>query len=497
VHEVKIVKVNEVFMQVVTEDQGLLREIRERFSYKIENAKYNPLVKAKKWDGIIRLFRMDQTLYVGLLPELIMLLKRNRKTYTLEIDSEKVEIPSEEIDAYINDLSLYGGSSDIKAYDYQITALHTAIRNKRAVMKASTSAGKSLILFLFIRWLLEHEPERQILLVVPNVQLVYQLFKDFQTYATKDPEFDPGEFVQIMHDDSEKVIVKPVVIVNVQAIMKQPKGWFLPFNAVVHDEVHRAKAKTFKDVLESCVNCDRRLGVTGTLDGIELHELTIRGLVGKVYDIVSTREIIDSGRATELLVKMILCKHPKEDIPRLREKDYMQEREFIATSPARREMMYSLIKSLRGNTLVIYDLVEKHLTPMMTEYRKRNPKQNVFVVNGATPIEERERIREILESSDDNVLFCSYGTFSTGVNVKNLKNLVMAMGSKSVVRVKQTLGRMLRTHFSKDVAHVYDIVDDLRAGTKGRPNYAFLHGKKRREYYKEDGYKIIYKEIKF
>lgn len=489
----KLIKLNESFFQIQTDNKGLIQEIKERFSFPIENRKYHPLVKKRQWNGIINLLTYDNKLYLGLLPEAISLLRSNKEEFELVgFDNKEMNISPESVHKFIDGIIVSSGGKEITPHDHQIYALTEAVLNKRVVLLSATSSGKSLNIYLYIRWLLANEPDRQILLIVPSVQLVYQLYKDFGDYSTING-FEVGEYVQIMHDDCVKEILRPVVIVNVQAIQSQPKEWFLPFDTIVHDEVHRSKAKTFKTVLENCINADRRVGLTGTLDGVEVNELVIKGLVGKTKDIISTKELVQSGLGTPLVIKMIMLKYPKKFIPKLKPADYAAEVNFLAAIPERREYIYSLLDSITGNTLVIFSLVEKHLEPMLKEYRKRNPKKKVFVVDGTVLIEKREEIRTILESSDNNVVFCSYGTFSTGINIKNIKNLVMAMGAKSKIRVKQTLGRLVRKHVSKDKAFIYDIVDDLRQGTGGRPNSCFLHGKARLESYKEDGHKVIFK----
>lgn len=489
----KLIKLNESFFQIQSNNKGLLQEIKDRFSFPIENRKYHPLVRRGKWDGIIRLLTYDNKLYLGLLPEAISLLRSNKEEFELVgFDNKEVNVSSESVHKFIDEIILSSDGKKITPHEHQINSLIESVLTKRKVLLSATSSGKSISIYLYIRWLLDNEPGRQILLIVPSVQLVYQLYKDFEDYSTLNG-FEVGEYVQIMHDDSIKEILRSVVIVNVQAIQNQPKEWFLPFDTIIHDEVHRAKAKTFKTVLENCINADRRVGLTGTLDGVEVNELIIKGLIGKTKNIISTKELIEVGLGTPLVIKMIMLKYPKKFIPKLKPADYSAEVNFLAAVPERREYIYNLLDSITGNTLIIFSLVEKHLEPMLKEYKKRNPKKKVFVVDGTVPIEKREEIRVILESSNDNVVFCSYGTFSTGINIKNIKNLVMAIGAKSRIRVKQTLGRLVRKHVSKDKAFVYDIVDDLRQGTGGRPNSCFLHGKARLEYYKEDGHKIIFK----
>ena len=60
------------------------------------------------------------------------------------------------------------------------------------------------------------------------------------------------------------------------------------------------------------------------------------------------------------------------------------------------------------------------------------------------------------------IIVASYGTFSTGINIRNLHNIVFSSPSKSRIRVLQSIGR--GTSSTKNSTVVFDIADDLSHG---------------------------------
>ena len=91
------------------------------------------------------------------------------------------------------------------------------------------------------------------------------------------------------------------------------------------------------------------------------------------------------------------------------------------------------------------------------------PDRKLFFISGDIKTEVRNQIKEYIESSGQTgiILLATYKTFSTGISLKNLHNLIFASPFKSRVRLLQSLGRMLRKLEGKDKVTAYDIVDDL------------------------------------
>jgi superfamily II DNA or RNA helicase len=110
--------------------------------------------------------------------------------------------------------------------------------------------------------------------------------------------------------------------------------------------------------------------------------------------------------------------------------------------------------------------------------------RKVFYVHGSVEADERELVREITEKESDAIIIASYGTFSTGINIRNLHNIVFASPSKSKIRTLQSIGRVLRLGENKETATLFDIADDLTY--KSRKNFTLDHFVERMKIYNEE-----------
>ena len=139
-------------------------------------------------------------------------------------------------------------------------------------------------------------------------------------------------------------------------------------------------------------------------------------------------------------------------------------------------------------------MVDKHgqiLYDMICNTEKLGQRK-VFFVHGGTETSDREEIRRIMEIENDAIVVASYGTFSTGINIRNLHNIIFASPSKSRVRNLQSIGRGLRKSEGKEIATLYDIADDLRV--KQHMNFTLKHFVERVKIYTEEKFPFkIYK----
>ena len=110
----------------------------------------------------------------------------------------------------------------------------------------------------------------------------------------------------------------------------------------------------------------------------------------------------------------------------------------------------------------------------------------MFFVHGGVATEDREKVREITEKETGAIIVASYGTFSTGINIKNLHNVIFASPSKSRIRNLQSIGRVLRKGDKKTKATLYDIADDI--SYKSRKNYTLNHLIERIKIYNEENF---------
>ena len=345
------------------------------------------------------------------------------------------------------------------------------------------------MLYCIIRYL-QLENERG-LLIVPTTSLVEQMYKDFEDYG-----YDSEQYCHRQYSGKEKHTNKFLTITTWQSIYKNPGEYFEQFDFVLGDEAHQFKAKSLTTILSGCVNAKYRIGTTGTLDGTQTHKLVLEGLFGPVYKATSTADLIDKGQLASFKIKCLILKHPESVCKMARSWDYNQELEYIVMNTARNNFIRNLALSLNGNTLILFQFVEKHGKSLYANIKEQAKNRHVFFVFGGTDVEIRESVRAITEKERDAIIVASYGTFSTGVNIRNLHNIIFASPSKSRIRNLQSIGRGLRIGDNKDEAVLFDISDDFRIGKY--TNYALKHFVDRVKIYDDEkfNYKFYNIELK-
>jgi superfamily II DNA or RNA helicase len=232
--------------------------------------------------------------------------------------------------------------------------------------------------------------------------------------------------------------------------------------------------------------CQYRYGFTGTLDGTQTHKLVLEGLFGSVYEVTKTKKLIEDNTLADFGITAIVLQYPDEIRKLNKNKSYQEEIDWIVGNEARNKYIRNLAHSLEGNTLILFQFVEKHgkiLHPMLEGGNK-----TVHFIYGGVGADEREAVRHLVESSNNNIILASYGTFSTGVNIKRLDNIVFASPSKSKIRNLQSIGRVLRKSKDNTKATLYDIVDDLQ--WKSSKNFATKHFMERVKVYNEEGFEF-------
>ena len=293
--------------------------------------------------------------------------------------------------------------------------------------------------------------ERNILIIVPTTSLVEQLFKDFQDYG-----WNAKEYVNKIYAGKERYRESPVVISTWQSIYKEPRNFFNRFDVVIGDEAHLYKAKSLTKLLTKMHSCKYRIGLTGTLDGMQCHQLQLEGLFGPVEKVIRTDELQKKGYLSDLKINVLVCKHEYIEF-----ENYQEEIEYIITHQKRNKIIVNLASDLSGNTLVLFNYIERHGDVLRDMLNSKKGNKKLFYIHGGTDTSEREMVREICEVTSNAIILASYGTFSTGINIKNLHNVIFASPSKSRIRNLQSIGRTLRKHDSKARAYLYDFADDI------------------------------------
>ena len=482
-----ISKKNEVYLNVET-DKGIARELSDFFTFEVPGAKFMPQYKNRMWDGKIRLFSIQTgEIYVGLLSYIEEFAKRN------EIDIEYKEgvkngntIESDGVREFIQRVRPRTRGDDIQVRDYQFDAILHAIRNDRCPLLSPTASGKSLIIYILSVWY-AMKTESNILILVPTTSLVEQMHSDFVDYGFNE------SMMQKIYQGHSKNITKPITISTWQSVYKMQKKWFDQFSCIMGDEVHIFKSKSLTGIMNKMVGCKYRHGFTGTLDGTQTHRLVLEGLFGSVNKVTTSKELMDDGTLAKLKVECIVLQYPDADCKYMKELSYQDEVDLIVRDERRNKFIIDLTKHLKGNTLVLFQFVEKHGDILHTMMKDTLSNRKVFYVYGGTDTATREEIRAITEKETDAVIVASYGTFSTGINIRNLHNIVFSSPSKSRIRVLQSVGRALRLGDNKVSARLVDIADDF--SYKGRQNFTLRHFMERINIYNEEEFDYDIKQI--
>lgn len=476
--KIRIVNVNESYIKVNCEP-SIAYEISDAFTFMVPGAHFSPKYRSRIWDGKIRLFSVATgLLYRGLVQKLIDFCVDRDYEYVYDNESYDTEFSLKEAEEYIKKLNPVHD-----ARDYQIDGFMHAIRMGRSIMLSPTASGKSFIIYLIVNYLLEKQGHERGLVIVPKISLVEQLYTDFEDYSVNN-KFDTEKMCHKIYQGADKKSTKPITISTWQSIYTLPKSYFHQFDFVIGDEAHEFKAKSLIHIMTNLENASFRLGTTGTLDGTKTHEWVLEGLFGPTRRVISTKELMDQKHVADFNIKCLLLKHPEEACKAAKKFSYQEEMDYIVRNENRNNFIKNLALSLKGNTLVLYQYVEKHGNILFNLINSENKGRKVYFVHGGTKVQIREQIRGIVEKENDAIIVASYGTFSTGINIRNLHNVIFASSYKSRIKNLQSIGRSLRKSDTKSKATLYDIADDLKY--KNRENYTLKQFSIRLQLYMEE-----------
>ena len=473
--DLTISKKNEVFLKIDSKEPHIFCELSDIFTFEVPGAKFMPQYRNKYWDGKIRLFNQaNGEIYVGLLDKIISFCKKSDYQYEF-VHSDFYGTPFEEngfislegVKDYMNKITRY------EPRQYQIQGVFDALKYNRKLLISPTASGKSLMIYTITRYMVDKG--HSVLLVVPTTSLVEQMYKDFIDYG-----WNSDENCHRIYAGKEKHTDKPVTITTWQSIYKLEHSFFKRYGCVIGDEAHLFKSKSLIRIMTKLHDAKYRFGFTGTLDGTQTHKWVLEGLFGPAYKIVRTDELIEKGHLAKLNIKILLLQHESQ-----RFDTYEDEVQFIIQNERRNNFIQKLTLDLKGNTLLLYSRVESH-GEILFNLINSDTNRKVFFVHGGVAAEEREEIRKITEEESDAIIVASYGTFSTGINIKKLHNVIFASPSKSRVRNLQSIGRVLRKGKTKTKATLYDIADDTTY--KSQKNYTLNHLIERVKIYNEENF---------
>ncbi|CAB4167836.1 SSL2 DNA or RNA helicases of superfamily II [uncultured Caudovirales phage] len=492
--KITIEKINEVHIRVTSDDKGIEKELESFFTYEFPGARYTPAFRARLWDGLVRMYNTQKnTLYVGLLDYVIEFAKRNG--YTVELLNDvnvRNGITSQQVADFAKNLNPYGRGAPIEIRDYQIDAVTCALDRERVLLLSPTASGKSFIIYTTLRWHLNQN--RKCIIIVPTTSLVEQLYTDFEDYSTANG-FNVGAHCQKLYSGFSKVFDKDVLITTWQSIFRQDKAWFSQFDVIFGDEAHQFKANSLTSVMDKMENVKYRIGTTGTIDNKKVHKLVLEGIFGPLHRVTTTKALMDSDRLAKLNITSVILRYDEPTCKNIKGSIYQDEIDFIISHERRNKFISNLALTCTGNTLVLFQYVERHgkiLHDIIAS--KAHDGRKIFFVHGGVSTEVREEIRLGAEDENDAIIVASFGTFSTGINLPSIENVIFASPSKSKIRNLQSIGRGLRLKAGKAHCNLYDIADNL--SYKKWTNHTLKHAAERYKIYAEEEFEVKLVEIK-
>lgn len=475
-----LTKKNEVYAHVQCE-RHVAMELSEYFTFFVPGHQFVPAFRNKIWDGKIRLFnRVTSELYLGLITYVKEFCEEREYTYQYEDMEDEYSVYH--ANKFFDKLNLHSNGKPIGVREHQRNAFIHAMQRRRALLLSPTASGKSLIIYLIFRQLLDYQNLKG-LIIVPTTSLVEQLYSDFADYSSEN-NFDVELAVHRVYQGKAKHSDKSLIISTWQSLYQMPKEYFEQFDYIIGDEAHLFKAQSLTTILTSATKTKYRIGLTGTLDGTKTHKLVLEGLFGPVQRVTTTRELIDTQQVSDFEIKCLVLKHPDNVCEEMKDATYPEELQYLIKNENRNRFIRNLAISLDKNTLILYQMVEKHGKILYELIKEKANSRKVFFVHGGVETDEREEIRRIMEIENDAIVVASFGTFSTGINIRNLHNIIFASPSKSRVRNLQSIGRGLRQSEGKNKAVLYDIADDLRY--KKHSNFTLQHFIERVKIYNEE-----------
>jgi len=466
--DIIVEKLDEVHIKIYAE-KSIQYELYEFFSFYAPNYKFHPKFKAKIWNGKINLFSLKTNrIYLGLYPRLIKFAKT--RNYSIFCKDDLISS-----DAIVYDESLLSTKYDIR--EHQKIAIEHALKYRRCVLESPTASGKSYIIFNLIRHI-----NKKTLVIVPSINLVHQMKSDFIDYDNS-----IEDSIHIITSGASKSIDSNVCISTWQSIYKETESWFKQFDVIFGDEAHGYAATSLISIMEKCKNAEWRIGTTGTVSNqdAKVNELTLEGLFGKIFKVISTKELMDKGYLSQFKIKALILKHKREDSKEVSKMKFQQQNEFLIQHEKRNRFITNLALAQEGNTILLFQYVEKHGKVLHDMIQKKNDgSKNIHFVSGEVAGVDREDIRKICSESNNNIIVASFGTFSVGVNIPSIQNIIFASSYKSKIKVLQSIGRGLRNHESKEIATLYDLVDDCSYGKS--KNFSLKHFLERVKIYNQE-----------
>lgn len=509
-------------MQIIDCSNEELEQLKIYFTRKIKNWRFNPLVKKKLWNGEIKFLNNALILSTGLWGELKLMC--DKYSYNLELINKEYLINTN-INKK-NFLEWIDNNFDKNVFypnPHQIISAYKILKFKRSISEIATSGGKTLIIFIIFLYLKQNNffskkqinefvLNEQMLIVVPNVDLVIQTYQKFEEY--NELIKNPTKFTKQMFGGGAPKIKKntDLIIGTFQTLQSLSDDYFKTVKIICIDEAHYTGSKSVQKILKSCDAAEYRFGLSGTMKASDgsADAFTIQAYLGPMINKVSAQFLFDNKHATPVKVTIVYLDYLENEIRKKLEhlKKYKNnidgsellnlEKKIIISNEKRKNYIVKVLSQTKKNSLALFHNVKDNFGKNIYEELKNYIRDdvNLFYIDGSTAKEIREEYRTIAsnEKNGNYIIIASFGTMSTGIDISNIENIYLLESFKSEVIVKQTIGRGMRLSNNKKNVQVFDFVDDFRINNF--ENYIYRHSIERLNIYKNEGYEIFKKQIK-
>lgn len=494
------------FLELTEATELEFEQLRITLTKRIKGWRFNPRVQSGHWDGYYCYLYRNRFVPSGLWKIVFDMCKK----YNFPVHFEDIrnlfddQIDEEEFTEWA--MEFFDGfqvkGEDVRPRDYQIETAFRILKFRKCAAELATSAGKTLISFMVVAYMIEKGLTNRILFIVPNVSLVVQAYNDFLEYNFKNRV---KLKMQMIYSGQEEIKGSNIVIGTYQSLVKKDQSYFDDFDVVAIDETHKVKAQSIKEILEKCVAANYRYGLTGTFPKEDtLDRLTLMCYTGPLVNEVNANFLQNKGHITKCQVKVIEMDYAPDSTkasfhelsrnPYDRKNLFSLEQNYIQENRTRLTMVCNIINRSTKNSLVLFHHRE-YGQAMYDRLREISDKKLVYYVDGKVDADRREFYKKKMEQNHNVILIASYGTFSTGISVKNIHNILFTESFKSEVIIRQSIGRGLRKHKTKDILTIIDFVDNFNHG--GWTCYHMKHAKVRQEIYADQKFPYELKKLKF
>lgn len=382
-------------------------------------------------------------------------------------------------------------------YWYQAKGVWQGLKYRISRGQFATGAGKTFMMYLMSRYLLEHslESHEKVLIVVPSITLVRQTAGDFQEY-----HLDGPYPLDQIYGNSKRCKESRIVVGNIDSLINYDSDFFEQFGAVLYDEAHKLASDTYQRINEYTMKNNLKIiwAASGTFHNIkDAKDFPAMAISGPILMDVKAWQLIEQGALTPVKIKQIHFKYPEKINKQFYELEgiensadlYRIETQFLRTLKLRVITIGNIIEKIKFNQLLLFkdraycNVYHRYLEQVLENHR-------VVTIHGDIKADERDEIKKLTEDNMNVIICATYGTMSTGVSINNLSTLHFMEGSKSFIMVQQSIGRTLRLHPEKKEAILMDYADKFEKPNDTTPgpkdNISQRHARARRAIYRKE-----------